>query len=190
MMSSSFYQHAIICFGRTKVGRRGRRTRLYAGGAERQRAGTADGMIGRDCRAVRVTRSIKIDEAELHVSFIRAPGPGGQKVNKTASAVQLQFDASRSPSLPEDVKRRLLKLAGRRATRDGRIVIEAKRCRSQQRNRNDARRRLAEMIRKAARPPARRKKTRPTAASKRKRLEEKRRRGQIKQLRRPPQRDE
>jgi ribosome-associated protein len=133
---------------------------------------------------IRVTDVISIDEREVAESFIRASGPGGQSVNKVATAVQLRFDARRSLSLPEDVRRRLERLAGRRLTQDGVIVITAQRFRTQERNRADALDRLVELIRKAAEPPVMRKPTRPTPASRRRRLENKNRRSTTKKLRR------
>lgn len=133
---------------------------------------------------IRVTEDIAIDERELHEEFIRASGPGGQNVNKVATAVKLRFDAARSRSLPADVRDRLIRLAGRRITEEGVIIIDARRFRSQERNRQDARERLAALIRKAAQRPKPRKKTHPTVASKERRLEEKRRRGQTKRARR------
>jgi ribosome-associated protein len=116
---------------------------------------------------------------------VRASGPGGQNVNKVASAAQLRFDAKHSAALPEDVRQRLLRLAGKRINEGGILVIEAKRYRSQERNRKDAIDRLVNLIRKAAAKPKSRKKTKPTEASKRRRLEEKRRRSEIKRLRQP-----
>jgi ribosome-associated protein len=132
---------------------------------------------------IRVTPAILLDEAELEEVFVRSPGPGGQNVNKVSTAVQLRFPLERSSSLPEDVRRRLRGLAGRRATADGWLVIEASRFRSQARNREDARARLVELVRKAAKPPKPRKPTRPTAGSKERRLRDKRTRAQTKQAR-------
>ena len=130
-----------------------------------------------------VTYAITLDEREIEESFVRASGPGGQNVNKVASAVQLRFDVRRSPSLPNDVAVRLLKLAGRRMTQDGVLVITAQRFRSQEQNRQDALERLIELIRRAAVRPTPRRKTKPTLASKQRRLEGKTRRSRIKSLR-------
>lgn len=130
-----------------------------------------------------VTPAIQIADDELVEEFVRASGPGGQKVNKTSSAVQLRFDAARSPSLPEAVRFRLLALAGRRVTDAGEIVIVAQRYRSQEQNREDARDRLAALIRCAAEPPRPRKPTRPTQGAKRRRLDAKRQRSAIKRQR-------
>lgn len=128
-------------------------------------------------------------ENELEERFILAGGPGGQHVNRTESAVQLRYDARASKFLGEPVRQRLLKLAGRRASRDGVITIEARRYRSQQKNREDARKRLAALIERARQAPKKRVPTRPTQAARKKRLEEKRRTGKIKRLRRPPEPD-
>jgi ribosome-associated protein len=133
---------------------------------------------------IRITDRISIDESELEESFIRASGPGGQNVNKLASAVQLRFDVRRSPSLSDDVRTRLERLAGRRLTRDGVLVITAQRHRTQERNREDARERLVALIRQAATPPVPRRPTRPTKASRERRIESKKRRASIKGLRR------
>jgi len=137
---------------------------------------------------IRVTPTIAIDESELAESFIRASGPGGQNVNKLSTAVQLRFDVRHSPSLPEGVRERLERLAGKRLTRDGVLIITAQRHRTQERNRQDALDRLLELIREAAIVPVRRRPTRPTMGSRKRRLEGKRHRGAIKGLRqtKPP----
>ena len=132
---------------------------------------------------IRITPSISIAERELEEHFIRAPGPGGQNVNKLASAVELRFDVRRSPGLPEDVRTRLERLAGRRLTREGVLVINAERHRTQERNRQDARARLIELIRRAAVAPVPRRATKPTASSRQRRLDSKKRRATIKSLR-------
>jgi len=129
---------------------------------------------------IRVTPEISLSEEELVETFIRAPGPGGQNVNKVASAVQLRFDTAVSTSLPKSIFPRLKELAGRRMTRGGVIVIRASRFRSQERNRQDARDRLVAMICEAATPPKRRRPTRVPAGLRRERLETKRRRSQTK----------
>ena len=136
------------------------------------------------------TANITIDEGELQERFIRAPGPGGQNVNKVATAVQLRFDVRRSPSLPAALRNRLLRLAGRRADNDGVITIQAHRFRTRERNREDARQRLGALIRQAAHQPKPRKQTRPTKASKERRLEGKRQRAQTKLLRGRPHGDD
>jgi ribosome-associated protein len=132
---------------------------------------------------IRVTPTISIDEREIEESFIRSSGPGGQNVNKLATAVQLRFDVRRSPALPDDVRARLERLAGRRLTRDGVLIITAQQYRTQERNRQDALDRLLEMIREAAVRPVPRRPTKPTAGSRKRRLEGKRRRSAIKGLR-------
>jgi ribosome-associated protein len=133
---------------------------------------------------IRITDSISIDESELAEDFVRSSGPGGQNVNKLSTAVQLRFDVRHSPSLPNDVAIRLMRLAGSRLTKEGVIVITAQRHRTQERNRQDARDRLIEMIREAAVVPTKRRPTKPTKASREKRLESKKRRGSIKGMRR------
>ena len=137
-----------------------------------------------------VSDSIKIDKAELEETFIRSPGPGGQHVNKTATAVQLRFDVENSPSLTDAVRVRLKRLAGRRMTKEGVLVIESSRHRSQEKNRQDVRERLVELIRQAARPTRKRKPTRPPSGAEERRLRSKRRRAEVKRSRRlPPQID-
>ena len=133
---------------------------------------------------IEITPSIAVDPREIDESFVRSPGPGGQNVNKVATAVQLRFDLRRSPSLPEAVRARAERLAGRRLTKDGVLVITAARFRSQERNREDALARLVALLREATRAPATRKPTRPSAGAKRRRLDEKTRRGAVKKLRR------
>jgi ribosome-associated protein len=135
-------------------------------------------------RMIRITDSIAIDESELTEDFIRSSGPGGQNVNKLSTAVQLRFDVRGSPALPNDVALRLMRLAGKRLTREGVLVITAQRHRTQERNRQDARERLIELIRQAAVVPIKRRPTRPTRASRERRLESKKRRAGIKGLRR------
>ena len=131
-----------------------------------------------------ITPSIAIKESEIQLDFIRAAGPGGQHVNKAATAVQLRFDARHSSSLPDHVRERLIRLAGNRVTEDGTLIITARRFRSQERNRQDAVDRLVELIRKAAEEPKLRLKTKSTRAAKQRRLDTKRRRSQTKRLRR------
>ncbi|MBS4095326.1 MAG: aminoacyl-tRNA hydrolase [Sulfuricella sp.] len=129
---------------------------------------------------IRITPQIALDEREIQLQFVRASGPGGQNVNKVSSAVQLRFDAAHSPSLPEDVRERLMRLAGNRLTNEGEIVIDAQRFRTQERNRQDATQRLVELIRQASVRPKPRVATKPTKASRVRRLESKQRRGSIK----------
>jgi ribosome-associated protein len=139
---------------------------------------------------IQVNPDIAIDERELQFDFIRAAGPGGQNVNKVATAVQLRFDVANSPSLPGDVRERLKRLAGRRMTKEGVLVISARRFRTQERNRQDALDRLVELVRRAARKPRLRRATRVPRAVKERRLEEKRRRSRKKRLRGPVDREE
>src|SRR5215510_4847248 len=131
-----------------------------------------------------ITDSISIDESELSESFVRASGPGGQNVNKVSSAVQLRFDVRHSPSLPNDVAVRLMRLAGRRLTKEGVVVIVAQQQRTQERNREDARNRLFTLIRQAAIRPTPRRPTKVPKAQRRERLEAKKHRSSIKSLRR------
>jgi ribosome-associated protein len=133
---------------------------------------------------IEITPEIWLDESELEFNFVRSSGPGGQKVNKVATAVQLRFDLEANDSLPEPVKQRLRRLAGRRLTKEGVLIIESSEERSQERNRTQAVERLAELIRRAAVKPKRRKKTRPSVSARERRLRKKRHRSQIKKWRR------
>ncbi len=133
---------------------------------------------------IRVTKEILLEEGEIRERFTRSTGPGGHNVNKAATAVQLRFDVRNCRSLPDDVRERRVRLAGRRMTREGELVIEARRFRTRERNRRDARERLIALIRKAALPVAPRRKTRPTKESRKRRLEAKRRRSEFKKTRR------
>jgi len=137
-------------------------------------------------KMIEVTTNIAIDEKEIEEDFIRSSGPGGQNVNKVATAVQLRFDINKSAGLPEDVRRRLLRLGGKRVTSAGVLIIHAARFRTQERNRKDALERLIALIRKAAEKPRLRRATMPTRASAKKRLESKRRSSRTKRMRRPP----
>jgi ribosome-associated protein len=132
---------------------------------------------------IEVTSRISLDEREIKESFIRASGPGGQNVNKVSSAVELRFDAKNSPSLPEGVRERLMKLAGRRLTLGGEIVITAQSHRSQEMNRADALEKLLDLIRAATVVPKARRKTKPTKSSQEKRMNSKAKRGDVKRLR-------
>ena len=131
---------------------------------------------------IEITPSLSIDERELTFEYIHASGPGGQNVNKVATAVQLRFDL-RASSLPDDVRKRLIKLAGKRVTHESVLVLEAKQYRTQEQNREDAIQRLVDWIRKATVKPKKRTKTKPTAASREKRLKSKKVRGEVKRLR-------
>jgi ribosome-associated protein len=133
---------------------------------------------------VRISDQLRIPAGELRWEFAQSSGPGGQNVNKVATAVRLRFDAGRSPSLPEEVRQRLLRLAGRRARASGEVLIEARRYRTQERNRQDAMDRFLLLLRSAAHPPKARRRTRPTALSRERRLAAKRKRGSVKGLRR------
>lgn len=138
---------------------------------------------------IRITRGITVDESEIDLEFVRGSGPGGQHADRAATAVQLRFDVLHSPSLPEPVRWRLMKLAENQITGDGVLIIKAQNHRRQDRNRKEALRRLAELIRQAARRPKRRRKTKPTRASEERRLREKRHRSKIKRLRETPDYD-
>lgn len=133
---------------------------------------------------LQVTPHIAIPDSELHFDFVRASGPGGQNVNKVSTAVQLRFDVAASPSLPEAVRERLMRQAAGRITTEGVLIIDARACRSQERNRAEAVERLAELVRAASVAPKPRRKTKPTRASQRRRVDTKRRRGAVKTLRR------
>jgi ribosome-associated protein len=134
--------------------------------------------------SIQVTHDIAIDEGELVFAFTRSPGPGGQNVNKVETGVQLRFDVRRCAALPPPVKERLRRIAGKRLTGEGVMIINAHRFRSQLRNRQDAVERLVELLRQAAVPPRSRRATRPSEAAVRRRLEGKRRRAQLKRQRR------
>lgn len=133
---------------------------------------------------IEITPTIKIDDEEIELAFIRSPGPGGQNVNKVSSAVQLRFNVLGSPSIPEEVKQRLIKLAGRRMTSGGILILEARQYRTQEHNRQAAVERLVKLIQQASQPPRPRHKTKPTHAAVLRRLETKRKRGEIKRMRR------
>jgi len=132
---------------------------------------------------LKITDQISLDERELEERFVRASGPGGQNVNKVSTAVELRFDLLGSASLPEGVRARLARLAGRRLSDEGILIIRADRFRTKERNREDARERLAELIRKATIVPKRRVPTKPSRASKERRRDDKKKRGRVKRLR-------
>jgi ribosome-associated protein len=132
---------------------------------------------------IRITPTLSIDDDELSEAFVRSSGPGGQNVNKVSTAVELRFDVARSPSLPEPVKTRLTKLGGHRMTKDGVLIIQADRFRTQEANRKDARDRLVELIKAATIVPKKRIKTKPTRASKERRVEGKKKRSTVKKMR-------
>jgi len=134
---------------------------------------------------IRVTDAIAIDERDIQEDFVRSSGPGGQNVNKVATAVQLRFDVANCPSLPDDVRERLTRLAGKRITAGGVLIVEARRFRTQERNRRDALDRLVKLIGRAASKPKTRRRTRPTLASRQRRMDTKRRQSQAKRLRKP-----
>ena len=140
-------------------------------------------------KMIRVNKNIYLDENELDLQFVRSSGPGGQNVNKVATAVELRFDVKGSTSLPSRVKSRLLSMAGKRATRKGEIVLHAKTHRSQEQNRKDAIQRLVNLIRRAAAVPKKRKRTRPSRASRERRIKNKKHRSKTKKLRNPPKRE-
>lgn len=134
---------------------------------------------------IRITGTIQLDEGEIRERFVRSSGPGGQNVNKVATSVHLRFDIRNSRSLTDEVRDRLIRLAGKRVTREGVLIIEAGRFRTQEQNRRDARERLIRWVRKAAEPVRQRRKTRPPLKSKERRLGEKHLRGGIKRERKP-----
>ena len=133
-----------------------------------------------------IAPNIWMDEREIREEFVRSSGPGGQNVNKVATAVKLRFDALRSPALPDEVKKRLIRLAGKKMNRKGELIIDARRFRTQEQNRKDAMDRLIGLVRKAVQKPKPRLKTKPTSASRERRLEAKHKRSDIKQARRAP----
>lgn len=139
---------------------------------------------------IEITPDIFLDEGELKWEFVRSSGPGGQKVNKVSTAVQLRFDVIRSASISEDVKQRLLKIGGKRVTEEGILILNARRFRSQDRNRQDALERLVELIREATEVPKLRRETKPSEASKKRRREEKRQQSAKKEMRKRPTLDD
>jgi ribosome-associated protein len=135
---------------------------------------------------IQITPTLALDENEVQISFVQSSGPGGQNVNKVATAAQLRFDVAQSPSLPTAVRERLIQQAGKNITKDGWLVIDARRYRTQERNRQDAMDRLVDYIRAATYQPKPRRQTRPSRAAKRRRLESKRKRSAVKRQRKPP----
>ena len=129
---------------------------------------------------IEITPNIRIDEKEIHFDFIRASGPGGQNVNKVASAVQLRFDVKSTSSIPEDVRQRLIDLSGKRMTSDGILILKAQRFRTQERNRKNALDRFIQLVQKASVSPKHRRATKPTFASRERRIESKKKRSGIK----------
>jgi ribosome-associated protein len=139
---------------------------------------------------IQITKDIVISDNEIQEDFVRASGPGGQKVNKVSTAVQLRFNVVKSPSLPEPVRKRLMRLAGHQITEEGFLLIEAKRFRTQEQNRQDARQRLVSLIRQAAQRPKVRRPTKPPPTAQKRRLNNKRQRSKIKRLRQSPDIDD
>ena len=138
---------------------------------------------------IQITPTLAIDASEIHIAYVHSSGPGGQNVNKVATAAQLRFDVDHSPSLPQDVRQRLVEIAGKRVSKEGWLVIDARHYRTQERNRQDALERFADLVRQAAEKPKQRRKTKPSAEAKQRRREEKKKRSQVKRLRSTPPSD-